>query len=182
MASDEQSGFSTIDQDAKAFLEAYCRRFPAGTVRLESASTRVEAVVRGSPPDAVSTYTLTPTRTGAAGVVITVRKGEPTVVMGIGQGATVEWNADFPPEDAAWLLTHVERFLSTIAAGRIRQVVWRSGQHVVAVDTDMDVEGQRDNYTCRIGFGGLIPRFLGRAIGTWRAEVIEYVAWVPPAV
>lgn len=132
--------FEFIEQDAHDFLETFCRRFPPGVVSLSSRSWGFE---------------LTPTRSGAVPVPITVRNGEPIVVAGINE-TIFEWMADLETYSSSWWNAKLEPLLAAVAAGKVTEILWIVGGRVAAVDTHLEIDGRVERFRSYLGFRGVM--------------------------
>ena len=157
----------SIADDASAFLQAFCRQFAPGVVALTTGPA----------------FQLTPLRTGAASISLSVENGDPTVTAEVGREAILEWLVDLETYDASWWAAHVEPLLSAVAAGRISQVLWLQGESLVAVDTEIDIGGRIERFTCRRGFRGLFAWLTNpRGHPALPSQRIDYVPWTLGAV
>ena len=109
------SRFGSIEEDAYQFLLAFCNRMPPSTVALV---------------DEQGWLRLAPSGSHTAPVSLTVRNGDPTVVLGIGPShdeVVLEWIADLDNYDSTWWLTNIEPVLRDVAAGQIKDATWNRG-------------------------------------------------------
>ena len=109
------SGFDQIADDAYRFLQTFCARFPDSVVTLV---------------DEHGWYRLDTSRPGTAPVSITVKNGDPIVVVGIGlphDQVILEWMADLDSYSPEWWQVHVEPVLTDVASGRVKDATWNRG-------------------------------------------------------
>ena len=107
--------FDHIKDDAYRFLEGFCRRFPPSAVTCVDERGWLRLVPSG--PD-------------TAPVSVTVKNGDPIVVLGIGlpqDEVILEWMADLDSYDAEWWQANVEPVLADVAAGNVKEATWNRG-------------------------------------------------------
>ena len=107
--------FAHIEDDAYRFLETFCSRFPPSVVTCV---------------DERGWFRLAPSGIDTAPVSVTVKNGDPIVVVGIGlphDQVILEWMADLDSYDAEWWHANVEPVLVDVAAGYVKEATWNRG-------------------------------------------------------